>query len=98
MADGAVKVTFSDIEDMAAKANTTNQTVQSLLDDLYRQVAPMFATWAGAAAESFQAQHQVWTNAADDLNIVLRDIATLLYETHDSYSQAESEVASIWTS
>lgn len=97
MADGAVQVTFADIEELAAKAGSTNQTVQTLLDDLYRMVAPMFASWSGKAAEGFQYQHQQWVNAADDLNLVLRNIATLLLETHDSYSQAEAEVTSIWT-
>lgn len=98
MADGAVQVTFADIEDVAAKAGSTNQTIQSLLEDLYRLVAPMFATWEGAAAESFQYQHQLWVSAAEDLNTVLRNIATLLLETHDSYNQAETEVTSLWSS
>jgi WXG100 family type VII secretion target len=98
MADGAVQVTFADIEGMAAKAGLTNESIQTLLDDLYRQVVPIFSSWTGAAAEGFQYQHQQWVNAADDLNTVLRDIATLLLETHDSYSQAEAEVASLWTS
>ena len=98
MADGAVQVTFAAIEDVAAKAGSVNQTVQSMLEDLYRQIAPLFASWEGAAAENFQFQHQQWVNASDDLNVVLRNIATLLLETHDSYSQAESQVAAIWTS
>ena len=97
MADGAVQVTFADVEEAAAKAGATNKTVQSMLDDLYRQVAPLFANWSGAAAEGFQYQHQAWVNAADDLNTVLHSIAVLLLETHDSYSQAEAEVTSIWT-
>lgn len=97
MADGAVQVTFADIQDAAAKAGLTNKTVQSMLDDLYRLVAPLFANWEGAAAEGFQFQHQRWVSAADDLNTVLHDIAVLLLETHDSYSQAEAEVTSIWT-
>ena len=98
MADGAVQVTFAAIEDVAAKAGSVNQTVQSMLEDLYRQIAPLFASWEGAAAENFQFQHQQWVNASDDLNVVLRNIATLLLETHDSYSQAESQVAAIWAS
>ena len=96
MADGAVQVTFANIEDAAAKAGSTNRAVQSLLDDLYRQVAPVAATWSGIAAEGFLYQHQQWVAAAEDLNTVLQNIATLLLETHDSYSQAETEVTSIW--
>jgi WXG100 family type VII secretion target len=98
MADGAVRVTFADIQDVAAKAGSTNESIQTLLEDLYRLVAPVFASWTGAAAEGFQYQHQQWVNAADDLNAVLRNIAVLLLETHDSYSQAEAQVASLWTS
>lgn len=98
MADGAVQVTFADIQDAAAKVGLTNKNVQSQLDDLYRMVAPLTASWSGKAAEGFQYQHQMWVAAADDLNTVLRNIATLLLETHDSYSQAESEVTSIWDS
>jgi WXG100 family type VII secretion target len=98
MADGAVQVTFAEIQDAAALAGSTNKTVQTMLDDLYRQVAPLTASWVGSAAEGFQYQHQQWVNAADDLNTVLRNIATLLLETHDTYSQAESEVTAIWNS
>ncbi|HET9168448.1 MAG TPA: WXG100 family type VII secretion target [Actinospica sp.] len=98
MADGAVQVTFADIENAAALVGSINKTVQSMLDDLYRQVAPVTASWTGQAAQGFQYQHQQWASAAEDLNLVLRNIAVLLLETHDSYNQAESEVTSIWDS
>ena len=98
MADGAVKVTFATIQDAAAQAGSTNRAIQTLLDDLYRQLQPIFAEWTGAAAEGYQSQHQQWVVAADDLNAVLRNIAVLLLETHDTYSQAEASAQSIWNS
>ena len=96
MADGAVQVTFATIQDAAQQAGFTNRAIQTLLDDLYRQVQPIFAEWTGAAAEGYQYQHNQWVSAADDLNTVLRNIATLLLESHDTYRQAEASVQSIW--
>lgn len=96
MADGAVEVTFATIEDAARQAGSTNRAVQTLLEDLYRQLQPIFTEWSGAAAEGFQYQHNAWVSAADDLNTVLRNIATLLLESHDTYQQAEASVHSIW--
>ena len=96
MADGAVQVTFATIQAAADQTGSTNQTIQTLLDDLYSQLQPIIATWSGTAAEGFQYQHQKWTSAAQDLNNVLRDIATVLLESHDSYSQAESAIQDLW--
>ena len=94
--DGAVLVTFAAIEDAAARSGTTNRTIQTLLDDLYRRLQPMAATWTGEAAEGFQYQHRLWAQAAEDLGTVLGNISTLLLDTHDSYNAAESAVASLW--
>ena len=98
MADGAVQVTFETIQDAAAQTGLTNRTIQTLLDDLYRQLQPIFSTWTGAAAAGYQYQHQQWVAAAQDLNVVLRDIATALLESHDTYGQAESAVQDLWNS
>lgn len=96
MADGAVEVTFETIQDAAEQAGYTNRSIQTLLDDLYRQLQPIFAAWSGAASEGFQYQHNLWVSAADDLNTVLRNIATVLLESHDTYRQAEVSAQSIW--
>jgi WXG100 family type VII secretion target len=95
--DGAMLVTFSVIEEAAAESRTTNRVVQTLLDDLYRRLQPMVATWTGEAAEGFQYQHRQWAQAAEDLNNVLNNISTLLLDTHDSYNAAEAAVANLWT-
>jgi early secretory antigenic target protein ESAT-6 len=96
MADGAVWVTFSSIEDAAAQTGLTNRTVQALLDDLYQRLQPLFAAWSGTASENFQYQHSQWVQASDDLNTVLGHIAALLMETHGAYVEAESSVAQLW--
>jgi len=98
MADGAVQVTFATIHDAAEQTGITNRTIQTRLDDLYRQLQPIFATWTGAAAEGYQYQHQLWVQSAEDLNYVLQNIAMMLLETHDTYNQAETAVQSIWNS
>jgi WXG100 family type VII secretion target len=95
--DGSVLVTFSVIEEAAAESGTTNRVIQTLLDDLYRRLQPMVATWTGEAAEGFQYQHRLWAQAAEDLNTVLSNISTLLLDTHDSYNAAETTVANLWT-
>jgi WXG100 family type VII secretion target len=94
--DGAVWVTFAAIQDAAEQSGATNRVIQAMLDDLYRMLTPMIATWSGEAAEGFQYQHRAWTQAAEDLNSVLSHISALLLDTHDTYSTAESSAADIW--
>jgi WXG100 family type VII secretion target len=98
MADGAVLVTFATIQAAADQTGSTNRSIQTLLDDLYSMLQPIVATWSGVSAEGFQYQHQQWVAAAQDLNVVLRDIATALLESHDTYGQAESAVQDLWNS
>jgi WXG100 family type VII secretion target len=95
--DGEVQVTFAEIQDAAALSGTTNRTIQTLLDDLYRRIQPIVGVWTGAAAEGFQYQHGLWTQAAEDLNDVLGHISTLLYDTHEGYTSAESAVTELWS-
>lgn len=94
--DGAVLVTFAAIEEAAAQAGRTNRVIQALLDDLYRMLTPMVATWSGQAAEGFGYQHRLWSQAAEDLNTVLSHISALLLDTHDTYGSAESSVTDLW--
>lgn len=97
MVDGEVQVTFAAIEDAAVLSGATNRAIQTLLEDLYRRIQPIVGLWSGTAAEGFQYQHSVWTQAADDLNDVLGHISTLLYDTHEGYSTAEAAVTELWT-
>lgn len=94
--DGEVQVTFAAIQEAAALSGTTNRTIQTLLDDLYRQIQPIVGVWTGAAAEGFQYQHTLWAQASSDLNDVLGHISALLYDAHDGYSSAESAVLQVW--
>ena len=95
--DGEVQVTFEAIQEAAALSGTTNRNIQVLLEDLYRRIQPIVGLWTGAAAEGFQQQHTLWTQAVEDLNDVLGHISALLYDTHDGYSAAESAVVQLWT-
>ena len=96
MVDGEVQVTFAAIQDAAVSSGVINRTIQALLDDLYRQIQPVVGVWTGAAAEGFQYQHSLWTQAAQDLNTVLGHISTLLEDTNDGYTAAESAVTDLW--
>jgi WXG100 family type VII secretion target len=97
MASGTVRVTFDEIEDAAAEVRAVSRAVQVELEDLYRMLVPLVATWSGDAAEEFQYQHQVWAQAAEDLNAVLSRIVVLLEDSHLAYSQAEASAASLWS-
>jgi WXG100 family type VII secretion target len=96
MASGTVHVAFGDMQDAAASVGAVNRSVQAELDDLFRVVAPIVATWSGDASENFQYQHRVWVQAAQDLNSVLSHIAALLEDSHLAYTQAEADAASLW--
>ena len=66
------------------------------LEDLRRFLAPMVATWQGAAAQDYQVRQKQWDTAAADLTAVLAQIGVALGAANDGYRQAEHANAARW--
>jgi WXG100 family type VII secretion target len=91
-----IKVTFAALATAQSDASGTAARITGQLEDLRRFLAPLVATWQGAAAQDYQVRQKQWDGAAADLAAVLGQIGVALGAANDSYRQAESANAARW--
>jgi 6 kDa early secretory antigenic target len=91
-----IKVTFGALSTAQGDVAATASRITTQLDDLKRFLAPMVATWTGAAAQDYQAKQRQWDTAAADISAVLAQIGVALGAAHDSYRQVETTNAARW--
>jgi WXG100 family type VII secretion target len=94
---GEVLVTFGEIEAGRATVAATANNVQQTLDELEQFLAPLVATYTGAAAEAWQAKQAEWDRAAADLQQVLASIGVALGMANDNYRLAENANTARWS-
>lgn len=97
MADDMVLVTFTALANAAQAIQTTSNSLNSKLDELQSELAPITATWTGAAAEGYGVQQKKWDQAQQDLTAVLRAIGTAVEQAHQAYTTTESQNARSWS-
>lgn len=93
----AIKVTFGELANAQQSVARTSQQMTAQLEDLKRFLAPMVATWSGAAADDYNVKQRQWDTAAADLTAVLSQIAVAVGHANDGYQQVEAANARRWT-
>jgi len=91
-----IKVTFGALATAQADVSGTASRITQQLDELRRFLAPMVATWQGAAAQDYQLRQKQWDTAAADLTAVLAQIGVAVGAANDGYQRAESLNAARW--
>ncbi|MFC4942758.1 WXG100 family type VII secretion target [Pseudonocardia sp. GCM10023141] len=92
-----IKVTFAALESAQQSVTGTSGRISGQLEDLKRYIAPMVASWEGAAATDYQAKQRQWDAASADLNRVLAKIGVALGLAKDAYVQVENANAARWS-
>ena len=80
-----IKVTFGALATAQSDVSGTASRITEQLEDLRRFLAPMVATWQGAAAQDYQVRQKQWDTAAADLTAVLGQIGVALGAANDGY-------------
>lgn len=94
--DGQIKVSFAGLEQGAADIARSANMIQSHLDQLKQDLAPLVADWTGDAAEQYQAHQKQWDTSAHDLQAVLAAIGTAVGRAGQDYADGERNNASRW--
>jgi WXG100 family type VII secretion target len=92
-----ILVTFGELTNAQQTVTRAAAQLSAQLEDLRRYLAPLAATWAGQAAQDYQAKQRQWDTAAADLNQVLSQIGVALGHANEGYQQVERANASRWT-
>lgn len=80
----------------SAHARRAGTRLESRLTTLDDGLAPLVASWQGAAAEGFAARHRQWRRAADGLLGTLAALAELVETAHANYTAAAATNVRIW--
>jgi WXG100 family type VII secretion target len=95
-AEGQVIVNAQVLDEGATDTDTVAGQIEGQLSDLKGYLAPLVASWTGQASSDYQALQQKWNTSADDLNTVLRQIASALRQASQNYVSGENTNASMW--
>jgi 6 kDa early secretory antigenic target len=88
-----IAVTFAELQATQEQTQATVAGIAGSLADLKAYLAPMVATWQGAAASDYRVVQARWDRAAADLNDVLAAIGRALGAANEGFQATESQNA-----
>jgi early secretory antigenic target protein ESAT-6 len=93
---GEIKVGFGEIAAAASTITTQSKEIDTVLDDIRREVVRVLGSWEGEGSETYKASQDKWDAAAADLNAVLAAIGTAVQQAGEAYQQAEKQNVARW--
>jgi WXG100 family type VII secretion target len=83
-------VDFAAMQQAAADIQSAINKLTSDLDQLNSDAQPLVSIWSGDAQAAYHQRQQTWTNAANDLAQMLRDIQKALVDSTADYHSTEN--------
>ncbi|MCO1576467.1 WXG100 family type VII secretion target [Crossiella sp. SN42] len=91
-----IKVDFGLIQEGQTGCQRAATNMQSKLDDLKANLAPLVATWEGSAAEAYKGHQEKWDRSAQKLQEIINKVAIALGTAHEAYQGNEQKAAGSW--
>ncbi|NAZ74685.1 WXG100 family type VII secretion target [Kineococcus sp. T13] len=95
MAD-QIRVTFGALADAVNDISAGVAAAGNRLSDLKADIAPMVATWEGAAQNAYYAQQSKWDNAWSELTAALGDFQRATSNAASDYEAGERANTALW--
>jgi early secretory antigenic target protein ESAT-6 len=96
MHDGMLVVSFPALQQASADIQKALHTLESQLGQLERDAAPLVATWDGEARQAYEQRQARWRTAAQDLQMMLRDIKLAVDDSAADYLSTEKKNTSLF--
>jgi WXG100 family type VII secretion target len=87
-------VNFGALQQAGADIQKAVSTLQSQLDELERNAAPLVATWEGEAQQAYAARQAKWRAASQDLTNILQNIKAAVDQSTEDYITTEKQATS----
>ncbi|MFF5080692.1 WXG100 family type VII secretion target [Actinoplanes sp. NPDC000266] len=87
--DGVLLVNFGALQNASADIQKAISTLQSRLDQLESDAAPLVASWEGEAKEAYAQRQATWRAASADLQNILQNIKVAVDQSVDDYIHTE---------
>jgi WXG100 family type VII secretion target len=92
-----IYVEHARLENAAAALRAHKRTFDDVLAQLESDLAPMIATWSGAARDLYLQKKAAWDRAALDLTELLATIGNLTQDAHRAYVATVDELVQMWS-
>ncbi|HET6482340.1 MAG TPA: WXG100 family type VII secretion target [Actinoplanes sp.] len=89
--DGILLVNFGALQQASADIQKAVNTLQSQLDQLERDAAPLVDTWDGEAQQAYQQRQATWRAASQDLQSILQNIKGAVDHSVEDYVSTEKQ-------
>ena len=86
-----IQVDYAVVEAAAKNFANRQEHLVQILDTLEAGLAPMLASWEGAARDLYLEKKALWDKSAADLGALLTMISTHTQKAHDGYAEVVSE-------
>ena len=87
-----IRYSFGGIDGAAEDIRSTSGTINGLLGDLKKRIAPMVSTWEGESSDSYQEAQR----AAEELNMILTTIADTVSAGSQRMADINRRAAASW--
>lgn len=89
--DGVLLVNFGALQQASADIQKAVSALQSQLDQLERDAAPLVTTWDGEAQQAYQQRQATWRTASQDLQGILQNIKVAVDHSVEDYISTEKQ-------
>ncbi|GIE98244.1 WXG100 family type VII secretion target [Paractinoplanes rishiriensis] len=89
--DGVLLVNFGALQQASADINKGVSTLQSQLDQLERDAAPLISEWDGEAKEAYYVRQETWRKASAELTQILQNIKGAVDRASEDYLTTEKQ-------
>lgn len=90
------KVDLDELDDIVGDLEGTERSLESLTNDLERQIAKLHETWEGLSAQAQREAHEEWEEGMRDMRDALADMRAAARTAHGNYSKAIGTNVGMW--
>lgn len=98
MAGRVFTIDTDDLDAVIADVQATENALESLTDDLERQIAALQSVWEGLAAEAQAEAHKTWEEGMRGMRAALAELRAAARNAHTNYTGAATANVTMWES
>lgn len=95
---GAFTIDLAELDAVINDVEQTEQALQTLTDDLEREIAALQAVWEGLAADAQQAAQKAWDQGMRDMRTALGQLRAAARAAHGNYTAGADANVTMWES
>lgn len=95
--EGQIYVDYNGLEQVKEDLLAHTRAIQTLLNNLDQELAPLKASWSGDDQYTYQMKQQQWNQALENMATGLTAHSNLLGDIRDSYAHHERNLAQLWS-